>query len=79
MTEQHLIEELSRRYKAMPRAARIAEIRKMASGSAWDASFVRRTFPDLYDEAFSRRRPRAARARSGSTPPKRRAAKRRSL
>jgi hypothetical protein len=77
MTEQHLIEEISRRYKAMPRAARIAEIRKMASGSAWDASFVRRTFPDLYREAFSRRRHRAAGVRSGSAPQKKRAAKRR--
>lgn len=77
MSEKHLIEEIARRYKAMPKAARIAEIRKMASGSARDASFVRRTFPELYREAFSRRRPRAAGARLGSTQSQKRAARRR--
>lgn len=76
MSERHLIEEIARRYKAMPKGERIAEIKRMASGSAWDARFVQRTFPELYAEAFTRRRPRAGRARSGSAPQRKRAARR---
>lgn len=77
MSEKHLIEEIARRYKAMPRAARIAEIREMASRSRWDDQFVRRTFPELYREAFSLRRSRVAGGRSGSGPRRKRAVRHR--
>lgn len=78
MSEQDLIEGVSRRYKAMPRAARIAEIRELASRSAADSRFIRRTFPDLYEEAFKKpRRRRSAGVRSVASPRKRQAAKRR--
>jgi len=76
MSERHLTEEISRRFKAMSRRARSQKIRKLASESPADDRFIRRTFPDLYQEAF-RKPPRAAGARSGSTRPQKRAARRR--
>ena len=66
MSERHLIEEISRRFKAMSRRARLQKIRKLASESPADDRFIRRTFPDLYQEAFQKPR-RVAGARSGST------------
>ena len=77
MTEQHLIEEISRRYKAMSRRTRTSKIRKLACESSWDEQFIRKTFPDLYQEAFKKPRRRAAGARSGSARPQKRVAKRR--
>ena len=76
VAEEHLIAEVSRRYKAMSRRVRISKIRKLASASPADDRFIRRTFPDLYQEAFQKRR-RAAGVRSESTRPQKRAAKRR--
>jgi len=66
MSEKHLIEAVSRRFKEMPRKKRVASIRKLASQSAADERFVRRYFLDLFNEAF---RPSAAGARSGSARP----------
>lgn len=77
MTEQHLIEEVSRRFKAMPRATRVRKIRKLAGESAEENQFIQKTFPDLHKEAFKKPRRRAADARSVSAPSGRRAAKRR--
>jgi len=56
MSERHLIEEISCRFKAMSRRARSQKIRKLASESASDDRFIRRTFPDLYLEAFQKPR-----------------------
>jgi hypothetical protein len=67
MSEKHLIEAVARRFKEMPRKKRVASIRKLASQSAADERFVRRYFPDLFNEAF---RPSAAGARSGSARPR---------
>ena len=75
MSEEHLIAEIARRYKAMNRRTRIAKIRKLASESPADKRFIAKTFPDLYREAFSRRR--AAGVRSESARPRRQAAKNR--
>lgn len=78
MTEQHLIEAVAERYRAMPRAERIAEIREFVGRSLADSRFIQRAFPDLYAEAFRKApRRRAVRARSGSTLRKKRAAKHR--
>lgn len=71
MSEKHLIEAVSRRFKEMPRQKRVASIRKLASKSAADERFVRRYFPDLFNEAFS---PSAEGARSGSARPRARRA-----
>ena len=76
MSERHLIEEISRRFKTMSRRARSQKIRKLARESPTDARFIRRTFPDLYQEAFQKPR-RVAGARSGSTRQQKRAARRR--
>ena len=76
MPERHLIEEISRRFKTMSRRARSQKIRKLARESPADDRFIRRTFPDLYLEAFRKPR-RVAGAHSGSTRQQKRAARRR--
>jgi len=76
MAEEHLIAEVARRYKSMSRRVRIAKIRRLAGASPADDRFVRRTFPELYQEAFKKRR-RAAGARSESARPRKQAARRR--
>jgi len=75
MTEQHLIEEVSRSFKAMSRRVRVGKIRKLAGESPADDRFIRKTFPDLYQEAFRKPRRRAAGAGSGSARPQKRAAR----
>ena len=63
MTEANLIEAVARRFKDMPRNKRVASIRKLAAKSAADEKFIRRNFPELFNEAF---RTSAADARSRS-------------
>jgi hypothetical protein len=66
MAEKHLIAAVTRRFEGMSRTERIAKIRKLAAGSPEDKKFIRQTFPDLYHEAFLKRRPVAgARSESG--------------
>lgn len=52
MSEKHLIEAVARRFREMPRNTRVASIRKLRAKSVADERFVRRYFPDLYQEAF---------------------------
>jgi hypothetical protein len=52
VSERHLLNEISRRFKKMDRSTRVSKIRKMALESESDASFVKEAFPDLYSEAF---------------------------
>ena len=54
MAEKHLIKAISRRFKKMPAAKRVAKIRKLAGKSAADEKFIRQVFPDLYQEAQQR-------------------------
>lgn len=77
MSEQHLIEEVARTFRAMSRRVRVRKIRKLAGESPADDRCIRKVFPDLYHEAFRKPRRRAAGARTVSGPPRRRAAKRR--
>jgi len=49
----------------MDRKERIAKIRKLASASLEDDRFIRKTFPELYREAFQVKH-RGAGVRSGS-------------
>jgi hypothetical protein len=52
LSEKHLIASIEKRFKAMDRKERIAEVRELASRSADDARFIRQAFPALYAEAF---------------------------
>ncbi len=52
MAEKHLIEAICKRAKAMPAGERIGKIKKLVSVSAEDGKFIRKTFPELYREAF---------------------------
>jgi hypothetical protein len=52
MSEKHLIQAISVRYKALPRRKRVAEVRKFAGRSGEDTKFWKKNFPDLYQEAF---------------------------
>jgi hypothetical protein len=76
MSEKHLIQAISARYKALPRRKRIADVRKFAGRSAEDTKFFQKYFPDLYQEAF-RAPSSSAGARSAVTRRNKRAAKRR--
>jgi hypothetical protein len=76
MSEKHLIQAISARYKALPRRKRIADVRKFAGRSAEDTKFFQKYFPDLYQEVF-RALSYSAGARSAVTRRNKRAAKRR--
>jgi hypothetical protein len=76
MSEKHLIEAISARYKALPRRKRLSEVRKFAGRSEDDAKFFQEYFPELYQEAF-RSPSSSAGGRSAAARPNKRAAKRR--
>jgi hypothetical protein len=65
MSQKHLAAAIDQRFRSMNRKERIAKIRKLASVSPEDESFIRKTFPELYREAFQATR-REAGVRSGS-------------
>jgi hypothetical protein len=49
--EEHLIEEIGRRFRRMPAAKRIAEVREFMGRSAARRALVEKAFPELYREA----------------------------
>ena len=55
MSERHLQAAIAKRFRALQKQDRIAAIRKLASGSTADKTFVRNSFPALYREAFPAR------------------------
>ena len=65
MSQKQLAAAIDQRFRSMNRRERIAKIRKLASASPEDDRFIRKTFPELYREAFQITR-RAAGVRSGS-------------
>jgi len=65
MSQKQLATAIDRRFRSMNRKERIAKIRKLASASPEDDRFIRKTFPELYREAFQVTR-RGAGVRSGS-------------
>ncbi len=56
MSEKHLIHAISLRYAEMKPEERVTEVRMLSGRSAEDADFIRQNFPQLYEEAFPRRR-----------------------
>ena len=65
MSQKQLAAAIDQRFRSMNRRERIAKIRKLANGSAEDDRFIRKTFPELYREAFQVKS-RGAGVRSGS-------------
>jgi hypothetical protein len=65
MSQKQLAAAIDQRFRSMNRRERIAKIRKLASASPEDDRFIRKTFPELYREAFQAKR-RGAGVRSGS-------------
>ncbi len=65
MSQKQLAVAIDKRFRSMNRRERIAKIRKLASASPEDDRFIRKTFPELYREAFQITH-RAADVRSGS-------------
>src|SRR6266852_1301214 len=65
MSQKQLAVAIDRRVRSMNRRERIAKIRKLAGASPEDDRFIRKTFPELYREAFQVTR-RGTGARSGS-------------
>ena len=65
MSQKQLATAIDRRLRSMNRKERIAKIRKLAGASPEDDRFIRKTFPELYREAFQVTR-RGAGVRSGS-------------
>jgi hypothetical protein len=52
MSQKQLAAEIDKRLRSMNRKERIAKIRKLAAASPDDERFIRKTFPELYCEAF---------------------------
>ena len=73
MSEKTLTSAIDQRFRSMSRKERVAKIRKLAGASPEDDRFMRRTFPELYREAFHVKR-RGAGARSESSRKRERAA-----
>lgn len=65
MSQKDLAAAIDQRFRSMNRRERIAKIRKLAGASPEDDRFIRKTFPELYREAFQSIR-RGAGARSQS-------------
>lgn len=65
MSEKHLIQAVSNSYKEMNPDDRVREIKELVSRSAEDAEFIRRNFPEFYEEAILPQ-PRAVGGCSGS-------------
>lgn len=66
MSQKQLAAAIDQRFRSMNRKERIAKIRKLAGASPEDERFIRKTFPELYREAFQTSR-RGAGVHSGST------------
>src|SRR5260370_40301837 len=65
MSQKQLTAAIEQRCRSMNRRERIAKIRKLAGASPEDERFIRKTFPELYREAFQVKH-RGAGVRSGS-------------
>jgi hypothetical protein len=52
MSQKQLAAAIDRRFRSMNHRERIAKIRKLAGASPEDDRFIRKTFPELYREAF---------------------------
>lgn len=55
MAEQHLIQAVLEKYRAMPAHQRIEKVQKLARQLEDDRKFIQRVFPELYHEAFAAR------------------------
>jgi hypothetical protein len=64
MSQKRLATAIDQRFRSMNRRERIAKIRKLTCASPEDDRFIRKTFPELYREAFQVSR-RGAGVRSG--------------
>jgi hypothetical protein len=49
--EEHLIKEIARRFRRMPEAKRVAEVREFMRRSEARRALVEKAFPELYREA----------------------------
>jgi hypothetical protein len=52
MSQKQLIAAIDRRFRSLRRRERIAKIHELAGVSPEDNRFMRKTFPELYREAF---------------------------
>ena len=52
MSQKQLAAAIDQRFRSMNRRERIAKIRKLASASPEDDRFIRKTFAELYREAW---------------------------
>jgi hypothetical protein len=52
MSEKRLVAAIDQGFRALNRRERITKIRELAGESAEDERFIRKTFPELYREAF---------------------------
>jgi hypothetical protein len=66
MSQKQLAAAIDKRFRSMNRRERIAMIRRLAGASPEDDRFIRKTFPELYREAFQLVAARRVRARDQS-------------
>ena len=66
MSEIHLLTAMAQKYAKMTASERIKKIKKLVAKSKANRDFIRKYYPDFYDEAFPTAR--AARAHLQSTP-----------
>jgi hypothetical protein len=52
MSQKQLVAAIEQRFRALNRRERTTKIRELAGESAEDERFIRKTFPELYREAF---------------------------
>jgi hypothetical protein len=56
MSQKQLVAAIDQRFRALNRRERTTKIRELASASPEDDRFIRKTFPELYREAFEVKR-----------------------
>jgi hypothetical protein len=66
MSQKQLVAEIDQQFRTLNRRERIAKIRELAGDSPEDDRFIRKTFPELYREAFPVTKRRNGRIRKGT-------------
>ncbi len=67
--EEHLIREVSRRFKLMPKSKRLKKIRQFIATSQTNRGVVQKLFPELYQEVEPNDRASSAGELSESSQP----------
>ena len=68
MSQIHLLTAIAQKYAKMTTSERIKKVRKLVAKSKANRDFIRKYYPDFYEEAFPTARAAGARSESDRRP-----------